>query len=163
MTKDPNVDPNLLYPALLLFLHLQIQFNARFETSLPGLVKNAVEVVCCHSVGVFFPFCVDVWVFACMLIFWSAIGGREPCWVIDNWLGSFMMEISVMLWNIVQALALLTLRNEAGCSFSLILLNYVWSTKKSYYLLTIIFRSSGAKLKWGFECREQASPWRSKV
>lgn len=86
-------------------------------------------------------------------------GRREPCWVIDNWLGSFMMEISALLCHIFPAVALLTLRNEAEFSSSLILSELRLEYKKSpgdYYLLTFSFWSVWAKVKWS-KCRKQAS------
>lgn len=160
-TRDHHLLCVTYFLCLLLFPLDSLEFSLIVEASLPGLVENPVEVVCCHSVGVHFPFCVGVWVFAwvCLHAHLLELHGRwEPCWVIDNWLGSFMMEISALLCHIFLAVALLTLGNEAEFSSSLILSELCLEYKKSPgdYLLTFIFWSVWAKVKWP-ECRKQAS------
>lgn len=90
-----------------------------------------VEVVCCHSVGVHFPFCVDVWVFACMLIFWSSmVDGSLAEWLTTGW--------GALWWRyqpccVTFSWQSLSWHSETRQNSALLssFVNYVWSTKKS--------------------------------
>lgn len=80
----------------------EFNFDGRAVTSLPGLLGN-LPVVRWRS-GLL-PWCLCVCTPAPLL---ERHGRRKPCWVIDNWLGSFMMELSALLCRILLAVALLT-------------------------------------------------------
>lgn len=81
-------------------------------------------------------------------------GRWEPCWVIDDWLGSFMMELSALLCHILLAVALLTLSETHQNATSLTsCLNRVLSGKIPPTDSLLSFSWLPRQRKWWFEHR----------
>lgn len=118
--------------------------------------KSPSRVMAKWSPATVFVGCVFLYVYMCVWVCTPAHllehhGQREPCWEIDDWLGSFMMELSALLWHILLAVALLTVRTTSECIFSHILSEF-WMEWSTDCLVAFIFTTVRAK-KWWFTCR----------